>query len=132
MQTASAPMSASSAEPRSWAFVASLAGGLVVASAGVIMSFMMLVLDGMPGMMTRMEMRMPAMFLLVPVWAFIMGGVMILGAVRIRASPKDTTAWGVAIIIASTFSLLASGGFMIGALLGLVGGGIALSVARHA
>ena len=128
METSPARSGASSVEMRSWAFVASLVGGVLVAAGGLVMGFMMLMMGGMMGMMGSMPMLPAAL----PLWGLVTGLVMVIGAFRVRAFEMEAMPWGVAILVASALSLLAMGGFLIGAVLGVMGGGLAVASARHA
>ena len=130
METVPARTGASSAEMRAWAFVASLVGGVLVAAGGLVMGFMMLMMGGMMGM--TMMGGAPMLSAAMPLWGLVTGLVMVIGAFRVRASERDAMPWGVAILVASALSLLAVGGFLIGAVLGVVGGGVAVASARHA
>ena len=129
MEGTAASAGASSLELRSWAFVASLVGGILVATGGLVMGLMMLMMGGMMG--STFMMGMPGSAVM-SAWGLVTGGVMVFGAVRVRRSAEEAMPWGVATLVASALSLPAMGGFLIGAVLGIVGGGLAISSARHA
>lgn len=57
----------------------------------------------------------------------VSGLVIIYGAFMIKNKPKETRTWGTLILIFSLISLLNMGGFLIGAILGIIGGIFALS-----
>ncbi len=57
----------------------------------------------------------------------VAGIFVIVGAVTLNARPAEHTAWGTVILVFSIVSFLAMGGFFIGAILGIVGGALALS-----
>jgi hypothetical protein len=59
------------------------------------------------------------------VWAGI-GAVCIVGAYAIHRNLQSTTTWGIAILIASIVGLVTVGGFIIGPILGIVAGILAL------
>lgn len=65
------------------------------------------------------------------VWGFalvsIVSGIIIISSLMLRARPAEHTSWGALIVIFSLLSLLGMGGFFIGALLGLIGGALAMS-----
>lgn len=133
METIPARSGASSAQMRSWAFVASLVGGILVAVGGLVMGFMMLMMGSMMGMTGMMGMMgAPMLMGAMPLWGLVTGVVMIVGAFRVRASETDALSWGVAILVASGLSVLAMGGFLVGAVSGVVGGALAVASARHA
>jgi len=53
---------------------------------------------------------------------------MMISAVMLRAHPGEHLIWGTVIIVFSAISFLGMGGFFIGAILGIVGGALALSL----
>jgi hypothetical protein len=55
------------------------------------------------------------------------GIIVIVGAVMLDARPTDHFAWGVIILVFSVTSFLGMGGFIVGAILGIVGGAFAIS-----
>ena len=55
------------------------------------------------------------------------GIIVIVGAVMINARPTEHFAWGVIILIFSVISFLGMGGFVVGAILGIIGGAFAMS-----
>ncbi len=57
----------------------------------------------------------------------ISGIVVLLGAVMICTRPSSTPTWGAVVLIFSILSLLGMGGFFVGAVLGVVGGAVALT-----
>ena len=50
----------------------------------------------------------------------------LLGAVMLNSNPREHVTWGVVIIVFSVLSLVIGGGFVIGMILGLIGGVLAL------
>jgi hypothetical protein len=52
---------------------------------------------------------------------------MVIGAAMLRAHPQEHTMWGTVIIVFSAISFVGKGGFIIGALLGIIGGAFAIS-----
>jgi hypothetical protein len=57
----------------------------------------------------------------------IAGIVVLLGSVMLYFRPSEHFAWGVVILVFSVISFLGMGGFVIGAILGIVGGALAVS-----
>ncbi len=58
----------------------------------------------------------------------LVSGVMVtIGAVMLNAHPSEHMAWGIIILVFSVISLLGMGGFVVGAILGIVGGTLSLS-----
>ena len=59
--------------------------------------------------------------------ALVSGIIVLMGAIMLNARPVEHMAWGTIVLVFSLISLLGMGGFMIGALLGIAGGALALS-----
>lgn len=57
----------------------------------------------------------------------VSGILVIIGALMLNTRPAEHGTWGTIILIFSVISLLGMGGFFIGAILGIVGGALALS-----
>lgn len=55
------------------------------------------------------------------------GIVLIVGGYLIHRKPESAMPWGIAILVASIVSLLSIGGFIIGPILGIIGGILALT-----
>ncbi len=108
------------------AFALSLAGGILMLIVGG-MSTLWFTPGGWGGGMMRMmgaSFGFMAGFSLIGV---VSGIVVVIGALMLNARPSEHTAWGTVILLFSVVSLLGMGGFLIGAVLGIVGGSLALS-----
>ena len=57
----------------------------------------------------------------------ISGIVVLVGAIMLYSRPRGASTWGSLILIFSIISFLGTGGFFIGALLGIVGGVLAMT-----
>jgi len=57
----------------------------------------------------------------------ISGIIVIIGATMLNAHPKEHITWGTIILVFSIVSLFGMGGFFIGAMLGIIGGALALA-----
>lgn len=55
------------------------------------------------------------------------GVILIIGGYLIYKKPESSGKWGIAILVASIVSLFGMGGFLIGAILGIIGGILALT-----
>lgn len=55
------------------------------------------------------------------------GAVVLLGALMLRSKPANRKSWGIMIIVFSIPSVITGGGFLIGFILGIIGGALALS-----
>jgi hypothetical protein len=61
-------------------------------------------------------------------WLGLLSGIVVLiGAILIYAKPEQSVGWGIVILVFSVLSLWGMGGFLIGAVLGIVGGALAIS-----
>jgi hypothetical protein len=60
------------------------------------------------------------------VFGLISGAIVVASAVMLQASPARRRTWGVLILVFSALSFLGLGGFVAGAVLGIVGGAMAL------
>jgi len=69
----------------------------------------------------------PAVLYSVAVVGLICGAMVVLGAMMLRSKPAHKRAWGIMIIVLSIPSVVTGGGFIIGFILGIVGGVLALS-----
>ncbi len=60
------------------------------------------------------------------IWGIVCGIVVLVGSYMLRSRPASHVAWGVIILIFSLVSIFAGGGFVIGMILGIVGGILAI------
>lgn len=137
----SVPKRSSNAIPSS-SILSIVAGSLII-----IAGLMPLAMIGIPshyGMMTRFGtggmmgggfgMMMPFQPLMwwtaitvIPVISIGTGATLIIGGYLIYRKPESEDKWGIAILVASIVSLFGMGGFFIGAILGIIGGILALT-----
>jgi hypothetical protein len=125
---------------RTWSYASLLAGGLlivVVALAGAaamglgatVTPWSVLVENGVPSYVT------PAWFVALAWWmgavGIVTGAMVLYGAWRLRRHPEDALAAGTLGIVGGALSLLAMGGWMIGAALAIAGGALALVSERE-
>ena len=119
-------------------FVLSLVAGILVLLGGV--TTMLWSSSGMPmwggmmgGMMGGYQGMMGGMglgggiFFGMGAFAIASGLAVLLGATMIYSRPRETSTWGVVILVFSLVSLFGMGGFFMGAILGIVGGILALT-----
>ena len=57
----------------------------------------------------------------------IFAAIVLLGALMLYRNPSQKTAWGVIILVLSIISIVTGGGFLIGFILGIIGGALALA-----
>ena len=122
------------------ASILSLIGGSLIIIGGLV-PLSMLGMSGHYGMMSgtggmtegRFGMMMPLQSFIwstvavVSVISIGTGVVLIIGGYSIYGKPESAGKWGVAILVASVVSLFGMGGFFIGAILGIIGGILALT-----
>lgn len=115
------------------AFVLSLIGGFVIVAGSLIAAF--LSAFGMPyGTYYGMGPGMMAGFGFNSAWyipfslaALVFGIIVLIGAIMLNARPADHITWGIIVLVFSIASFIGMGGYMIGAILGIAGGAVALS-----
>ncbi len=119
------------------AVILSLIGGALMLLSGVLMSMMFIygggffgmmggMMGGFQGMMGSFGIPfgfMGGLFLI----GFISGILVIIGAIMLSVRPTEHTAWGIVILVFSVISFFGTGGFFIGAILGIIGGALALT-----
>lgn len=116
------------------AFALSLVSGiLILLGAGVGLMwysvgfpFFQGMMGGFPGMMPWFGFFSP-MFLIFAVLGLVSGVTILTGAIMMNSRPEQRRTWGIVVLVFAIVSLLGMGGFIIGAILGIVGGALALS-----
>jgi hypothetical protein len=63
----------------------------------------------------------------VGVFGLVSGIIVLVSGVMLRTSPGQRTLWGTLILVFSVLSFLGTGGFVVGAILGIIGGILALT-----
>jgi hypothetical protein len=123
------------------AFILSLIGGILIFLGGGVSSMWFMfggfgiggMMGGFSGMMGGFQGMMGSLG--IP-FGFISGlflrglvsGVLVMiGALMLNTRPTEHTAWGIIILVFSAISILGMGGFLVGAILGIVGGALAIS-----
>lgn len=64
---------------------------------------------------------------IIPIISIGTGVILIIGGYSIYRKPESAGRWGIAILVASVVSLFGMGGFLIGTILGIIGGILALT-----
>jgi len=118
------------------AFILSLIGGLVIVIGGVIATFLLSfgspygTYYGMgPGMMGGYGFYgfgsgWMIGFSLV---GLVSGIIVVVGAIMLNVRPAEHVTWGILVLIFSLISFIGMGGYVIGGILGIAGGAVALS-----
>ena len=116
------------------AFILSLIGGILILLGGGV-SYIWFMFGGfsMGGMMGGFQGMMGSLgipfgfmsgFFLI---GLVSGVIITIGSVMLNARPSEHNAWGMIILVFSIISLLGMGGFLVGAILGIVGGALAIN-----
>ena len=75
----------------------------------------------------RLEGFRPFLFRGVAVFGLISGIIVLISALLLRIRPMENSTWGILLVVFSVLSLFSFGGFIIGAVLGIIGGALALA-----
>ncbi|MBI3022689.1 MAG: DUF6114 domain-containing protein [Thaumarchaeota archaeon] len=62
----------------------------------------------------------------VAAFGLVSGVIVLISALMLRSRPRDNTIWGILIVVFSVLSFFGFGGFFVGAVLGIIGGALAL------
>lgn len=116
-------------------FILSVTAGVLILLGAVVMSmFTFGVTNLMTGMMSSMQggMGMTGMMMnfapILTILGLASGSAVTLGSVMLYARPLENQVWGAVILAFSIMSILGGlGGFLVGMILGVVGGSLALS-----
>ena len=108
------------------AFILSLLSGLLIlASSSFMLTMFPLNFGGMMG--GGMMPWMGGFFWTFAIISIILGILILVGAVMLYTKPEQTKTWGTVILVLAVVSLFFGGGFLIGAILGIIGGILALT-----
>ena len=129
----------SSENKPSSAVILSLVGGVLMLLTGVIFwmftyGFIGLgMMGGYGGMMGGLQGMMGSfgfpfgLMMGFPLIGLVSGILVIVGAVMLETRPAEHTGWGTVLLVFSIISFLGMGGFLVGAILGVIGGAFAIS-----
>ena len=118
------------------AFVLSLIAGILIIISGaisaVVSSFISGFIPGLPeatieSSFAGLSIVSAVYYVLLAVGNRLFGILVFLGALMIYLKPSQKTAWGVVILVFSIISIVTGGGFIIGLILGIIGGALALA-----
>ena len=116
----------SQTEKSSRAFTLSLVAGLLIVcnavAVGVAGAYFPWVFPILPGSDNNAAVP----FTTIAVIALICGALVLLGAIMLRIKPENKKVWGILITVFSIPSVITGGGFIIGFIMGIVGGFLAL------
>ena len=118
-------------------FILSLIGGILILIASIMGYVMMYLYVGSYGhrMMGGFYWMMgwwfgyaPGLMFGLTVLGVICGLLVIVGAAMLSLRPLEHRAWGVFVLVFSVISFIDMGGFFVGAILGIVGGALSISL----
>jgi len=108
------------------AFALSLVAGILIVcnavAVGVAGAYFPWVFPTLPGSDNNATVS----FATIAVIGLICGALVLLGAVLLHTRPENGKAWGIMIIVFSIPSVVTGGGFIVGFILGIIGGAKAL------
>lgn len=126
-----------------WAFYAGLAGGVLILLAAFVVALFMTAWatfggGAVPGWgawndaadVERGESGFPEIPILLSLWGLVTGGAVLLAALRAREHPERAAIPGIIMVSAGLLSFFALGGFLIGGILAMVGGVLAIAGSR--
>jgi hypothetical protein len=103
-----------------------IAGILVITNAillGVVAKWFIGIMPTLPGSSGND----PMLLIGLATFGLILGVLVLTGALMLQFKPSNRKAWGIMIILFSIPSVIMGGGFIIGFILGIIGGKLALS-----
>jgi hypothetical protein len=103
------------------AFVLSLVGGVLILVGGLL---------GLTWLGWPMWGWMPGFLLAFSAVGLVSGAAIVTAAYMLYKKPSQAQTWGTIVLVFAVVSLLSAGGFIIGALLGIAGGLLALTWRR--
>ena len=112
------------------AFVLSLLAGIFILLNGLAIAFVSSFLFFLPvdtGIPSGALPFLSGIFIGLMAVGIVFGLIVLIGSIMLYRNPSQKTAWGVIIIIFSIISIVIGGGFIIGLILGIVGGALALA-----
>ena len=123
------------AEYPSTASILALIGGvLIILSGGLLLAVSTFILPNLdyanlahPANIANMGGLVSGAVGMVGFFGVVCGGIVILSAVMLQMSPERRKMWSALALIFSVVSFFSLGGFVVGAVLGLVGGAMALT-----
>lgn len=105
------------------AMVLSIIGGLLILFGGIVYLAIAGILESLLILSGETLDVDPTVFVqAIGIIGVIIGIVIIAGGWMMYARPQSSTAWGAIILVLALVSIIASGGFFLGLILGLIGG----------
>ncbi len=108
------------------AYALSLIAGILIIINGAVVGFIPGLITSIPGV-SAVPGFVWGILYLVSIVGIVFGIIVLLSAVMLYRNPMSKTTWGVLILIFSILSIVVGGGFLIGMILGIIGGALGLA-----
>lgn len=122
------------ADLRQWAFLAGLAGGVLILvgafALALFLTSMQLLGAGDADIWYLDDDNFPGIPLAVALWGLLSGGLVLMGALRLKEMDEISAMPGVIMLVGGLLSFFALGGFLVGGLASIVAGVLAIAAAR--
>ncbi len=105
------------------AFILTLIGGIIILLAGIVTATFYAIFGAAVGSLLP---GLGALLIGLAVVSLLFGLIIIFGAIQMRAKPQSAKMWGILVIVLAFLSFVGGGGYVIGFLLALIGGILAL------
>ena len=107
----------------------SIAGGVMMITAGLFTAAHMSLFPNMGGMM--MGYQVGSAFMLISLWGIVCGVIITIVGYLMYKAPSKIRTWGILVLIVSIASWFELGGFVMGSILATIGGIIAITKGRN-
>lgn len=109
------------------AYTLSLIGGLIIIVGGLFSFFCYGNSGVLYGMMSGTYSYMSGFWLALPLLSIASGVIVTIGAIMLNSRPRERMTWGIIVLAFAVASFVGMGGFLIGALLSIIGGALAIN-----
>ena len=116
----------SSSEKPTAAYALSLIAGVLILLNGAVIGFVPGLIAAIPGA-SAVPGFVGGILWTVSIVILVFGVIVLLSAVMLYQNPMRKTTWGVLILLFSILSIVGGGGFLVGTILGIIGGALALA-----
>lgn len=110
--------------------ILSLIGGIIIVISGFTLSTLHIAVFPHMDLMTGPSELLEQSRSMLAATIIITGSLVVVFAIILYKKPTNISAWGLIIVALSTLSILAMGGFMIGGIIGIIGGALAIDRKR--
>lgn len=108
-----------------YAFYGGMAGGVLILLAGFIGALVLTLMAVFADVRPAWEVP-----VLIGLWGLVTGGVVLLAALRVKEAPETAALAGLAMVAGGVLSFFALGGFVLGGLLAILAGVLAIAGSR--